>query len=96
MNLSTLHLKRIAKHQIQDPPIPSLSTHGALGENNVGLLDHTSDDNDRTPNEGFVLDLFVKGFPSANMKYSRNKPFDISGETGKHHRMVGPAESFHI
>jgi hypothetical protein len=95
-DLAALHLESVAKHRVQDSTIPFLGAHAPLGEDNIGLFRHASYDDGRAAGECLVFNLFVEGLLPANMEHSRNEPFDIVGEAGKNHRMVGTAKSLHI
>lgn len=81
---------------MQNAAISPRGVHDAFSNDNVVLFRQASDLYRGASDESVILDFFIEGFFSSQMKHPRQQPFNIIRETGQYFPVISPGESIHV
>ena len=91
-----LHYENIAEDCVQRTAISPGRAHTAFSDYYIVLFNHATDSNGGASHESVILDLFVEGVFSCDVKGSGYHPFNVIGETRQNPHVISLGESVHV
>jgi hypothetical protein len=91
-----LHYEYIAEDRVEKTAISPGGAHTTFSDYYVVLFSHATDSYCGASYEGVILNLFVKGVFSFQVKCAGYHPFNVIGETRQNFHVIGLGESVHV